>query len=183
MWKSAAGGTSFFVHSHPMTSYTLQESSLGPLFLRAQDGKLTGLFFADQPHAPVIGPDWIKDDDAEIFAQTIREIEEFAAGERREFSVDTGAKGTPFQTQVWREIAAIPYGETVTYGEIARRIGQPAAVRAVGTAAGRNPLCLIVPCHRVVGATGALTGYAGGMNRKQLLLDLEKSAHLQVAAA
>ena len=153
------------------TAYTRQESAFGPLLLRAQQGILTGLFFADQPHAPAIGLDGVRDDDAEIFEQTLREIEEYAAGDRREFQVDARLHGRPFQVQVWREIAAIPYGETRSYGEIARQLG--ASPRAVGSAAGRNPLCLIIPCHRVIGATGSLTGYAGGLERKRRLLDLE----------
>jgi methylated-DNA-[protein]-cysteine S-methyltransferase len=156
------------------TTYTRQESAFGPLLLRAQNGTLTGLFFADQPHAPAIGTDWMRDDDADIFTQTLREIDEFAVGERHEFHVDAGLVGRPFQVQVWREIAAIPYGETRSYGEISRLLG--ASPRAVGSATGRNPLCLIIPCHRVVGTNGALTGYAGGLGRKQRLLDLEKKA-------
>jgi methylated-DNA-[protein]-cysteine S-methyltransferase len=156
------------------TTYTRQESAFGPLLLRAQNGTLTGLFFADQPHAPTIGIDWKRDDDADIFTQTLREVEEFASGERHEFHVEAGLIGRPFQVQVWREIAAIPYGETRTYGEISRLLG--ASPRAVGSATGRNPLSLVIPCHRVMGANGALTGYAGGLDRKRRLLDLEKKA-------
>jgi methylated-DNA-[protein]-cysteine S-methyltransferase len=156
------------------TTYTRQESAFGPLLLRAQNGTLTGLFFADQAHAPAIGADWIRNDNAEIFADTLREVNEFAAGERQEFNVEAGLVGRPFQIQVWREIASIPYGETRSYGEIARQLG--GSPRAVGTATGRNPLSLIIPCHRVVGATGALTGYAGGLDRKRRLLELERAA-------
>ena len=156
------------------TTYTRQESAFGPLLLRAQNGTLTGLFFAEQTHAPTIGTDWTRDDEADIFVQTLREVAEFAAGERQEFHVEAGLIGRPFQVQVWREIAAIPYGKTRTYGEIARQLG--GSPRAVGTATGRNPLSLVIPCHRVVGAGGALTGYAGGLDRKRRLLELERSA-------
>jgi methylated-DNA-[protein]-cysteine S-methyltransferase len=126
--------------------------------------------------------DGVREDELEIFVQAMREVEEFARGERREFEVETVATGTAFQQRVWREIAGIPYGETVTYGEIAKRMGASSAVRAVGTAVGRNPLSLIVPCHRVVGSAGAMTGYAGGLDRKRRLLALEQEARLQVAA-
>ncbi len=162
--------------------YSIRESSFGPLLLRAQGEKLSGLFFADQPHARLDQADWVRNDELEIFVQAMREVEEFARGERREFEVETVATGTAFQQRVWRELAIIPYGETVTYGELARRIDAPSAVRAVGTAVGRNPLSLIVPCHRVVGSAGALTGYAGGLDRKRRLLALEQEARLQVAA-
>jgi methylated-DNA-[protein]-cysteine S-methyltransferase len=92
------------------TTYTRQDSAFGPLLLRAQHGTLTGLFFADRPHAPAIGLDWTRDNEADIFVQTLREVNEFAAGERHEFHVDAGLVGRPFQVQVWREIAAIPFG-------------------------------------------------------------------------
>jgi methylated-DNA-[protein]-cysteine S-methyltransferase len=162
--------------------YSIRESSFGPLLLRAQGEKLSGLFFADQPHARMGQADGVREDELEIFVQAMREVEEFARGERREFEVETVATGTAFQQRVWREIAGIPYGETVTYGEIAKRMGASSAVRAVGTAVGRNPLSLIVPCHRVVGSAGAMTGYAGGLDRKRRLLALEQEARLQVAA-
>jgi methylated-DNA-[protein]-cysteine S-methyltransferase len=155
------------------TTYTRGDSAFGPLLLRAQHGTLTGLFFADRPHASAIGLDWTRDDEADIFVQTLREVNEFAAGERHEFHVDAGLAGRPFQVQVWREIAAIPFGETLSYGEISRQLG--ASPRAVGSATGRNPLSIIIPCHRVVGASGALTGYAGGLDLKKRLLALERT--------
>jgi methylated-DNA-[protein]-cysteine S-methyltransferase len=163
-----------------VTRYTRRESPLGPLLLLARDGALIGLYFEDQAHAPTPESGWRRDGDAEIFLQAAREIDEFAAGHRREFDVPVALTGTPFQRQVWREIAAIEYGRTRTYGEIAARLG--AFARAVGSAAARNPLCLLIPCHRVVGAGGALTGYAGGLLRKERLLELERSAALQTAA-
>jgi methylated-DNA-[protein]-cysteine S-methyltransferase len=154
-----------------MILYARHESAFGPLLLRARDRKLTGLWFADQPHVPAIGSDWRRDDSAEIFTRTVREIAEFAKGERRTFDVPHALSGSPFQMLVWQSIAAIPFGETRTYGDIAQRLG--AFSRAVGSAAGRNPICLLVPCHRVVGSNGALTGYAGGLDRKKQLLELE----------
>ena len=157
-----------------VTRYTLHETAFGPLLLLARDSALIGLYFADQPHAPAIDRGWRRDDEAEIFAHALREINEFAAGQRREFTVPVALTGTPFQRQVWREIAAIEYGQTRSYGEIAARLG--AFARAVGTAAGRNPICLFIPCHRMVGANGALIGYAGGLQRKQRLLELERTA-------
>jgi O-6-methylguanine DNA methyltransferase len=155
------------------TIHTSLDSPLGELLLTCREGKLTGLSFADSPHAPKIGPGWIEREDAPIFAQARQQLEEYASGEREKFNLPIGLAGTPFQLRVWREISLIPYGQTLTYGEIARRIGAPRSVRAVGTAAGRNPLCWIVPCHRVVGRDGSLTGYAGGLRRKEAFLAFE----------
>ena len=165
---------------HP-TIYTRHDSAFGPLLLLARDGYLTGLFFAEQAHAPAIDVRWRRDDDDSLFTQTIREVSEFASGERHAFSLPFAASGTPFQKQVWREIAAIPFGETRTYGDIASTLG--AFARAVGSATGRNPLSLIVPCHRVVGTNGALTGYAGGLQRKRRLLELERMAAFATCGA
>ncbi len=102
------------------------------------------------------------------------QLEEYFAGERTSFDIPLAPEGAPFEREVWRALEEIPYGETVSYGEIARRVGQPTAARAVGTANGRNPIAVIVPCHRVIGADGSLTGYGGGLERKRLLLELER---------
>ena len=161
------------------TVYARHESAFGPLLLRARDGKLTGLWFSDQAHAPQIGTDWKRQDDAAIFVRTILQIDEFAKGLRRQFDVPYTMTGSPFQMLVWQSIAAIPFGQTQTYGDMARRLG--AFPRAIGTATGRNPISLVVPCHRVVGANGSLTGYAGGLARKAQLLNLERPAALQLA--
>lgn len=110
-----------------------------------------------------------------LLSQAVRELEEYFAGERREFTFPTAAAGTPFQRLVWEALREIPYGETRTYGEIARRIGHPGAARAVGQANNRNPLPIVVPCHRVIGASGTLTGYAGGLDVKERLLELERT--------
>lgn len=108
-----------------------------------------------------------------MLACVARQLEEYFRGERREFDLELAPQGTPFQLAVWREVSRIPYGETATYGELARRLGDPRAVRAVGAANGANPLWIIIPCHRVVGADGSLTGYAGGIEVKRRLLELE----------
>ncbi len=105
----------------------------------------------------------------------VDQLDEYFAGERTEFDVTLRLEGTEFQRRVWAGLLEIPYGETISYGELATRIGQPTASRAVGLANGRNPVGIIVPCHRVIGSTGALTGYGGGLDRKRALLDLERS--------
>ena len=156
-----------------MTTYTHIDSPLGQLLLTSREGQLSGLYFADRPHAR-IAPGWVRQDDAAIFAQTAQQLEEYASGERERFDLPLGLSGTPFQVLVWNAIAAIPFGQTITYSELAQRVGRsPKDARAVGTATGQNPVCWIVPCHRVVGKSGALTGYAGGITRKSALLDFE----------
>ena len=156
-----------------MTLYTHIDSPLGQLLLTSREGKLSGLTFADQPHARTV-PGWVRRDDADIFAQTARQLEEYASGQRKRFDLPLDAGGTPFQALVWNAIAAIAFGQTITYGELAQRIGRsPGDARAVGTATGRNPVCWIVACHRVIGKSGALTGYAGGVARKSALLEFE----------
>ena len=119
----------------------------------------------------------------EILEQAAREIGEYFEGKRRAFAVPTAAAGTPFQQAVWNALKEIPYGETRTYGEIARRIGHPRASRAVGQANNRNPLPIVVPCHRVIGASGALTGYAGGLAVKVRLLELERTPRRRSCSA
>ncbi len=156
------------------TRYTHLESPLGRLLLTSREGKLSGLYFADQPHAR-IGPDWVREDDNGLFAQTARQLEEYASGARKIFDLSqVGLRGSIFQTRIWLEIAKIPFGQTITYGELALRVGRSTKdARAVGTATGLNPISWIIPCHRVVGKSGALTGYAGGLARKRALLEFE----------
>ncbi|HEV3272916.1 MAG TPA: methylated-DNA--[protein]-cysteine S-methyltransferase [Candidatus Methylacidiphilales bacterium] len=156
-----------------MTLYTRIDSPLGQLLLTSREGNLSGLYFADQPHAR-IAPGWTRRDDAAIFARTARQLEEYASGERESFDLPLGLSGTAFQVFVWNAIAAIPFGEKITYGELAQRAGRSSRdARAVGTATGQNPVSWIVPCHRVVGKRGDLTGYAGGLARKHALLEFE----------
>jgi len=158
----------------PKTYFTEFSSPIGTIQLRGTDGALTGVFMETQRHEPV------RPDDAGQDAGPLREarceLEEYFAGERREFSLALEPAGTDFQMRVWQALRAIPYGATISYGELAQRIENPRAVRAVGLANGRNPLSIIVPCHRVIGANGTLTGYGGGLERKRFLLALESGA-------
>lgn len=144
----------------------LIDSPVGLLTLRAEDGALTAILFGDQ-RTGLSGSDQILD-------QAEAELKEYFAGERKEFTVPVRLMGTEFQKKVWAALAEIPYGETATYGEIAARIGKPKACRAVGTANHHNPVPIIVPCHRVIGAGGSLTGYGGGLEVKAYLLTLER---------
>ncbi|MDP9394380.1 MAG: methylated-DNA--[protein]-cysteine S-methyltransferase [Actinomycetota bacterium] len=149
-------------------------SPVGTITLVAVDGALTGLYLHEQRHAPP--PEtWGRPDPA-AFGQVTAQLEAYFRGELRSFDVPLAPRGTPFQQRVWTALRGIPYGKTTTYGELAARIGAPGAARAVGLANGRNPIGIIVPCHRVVGSSGRLVGYAGGLERKQHLLDLERGA-------
>jgi methylated-DNA-[protein]-cysteine S-methyltransferase len=160
-----------------MTSYhILKTTDLGDLLLVAADGKLTGIYFHDCKHAPKPRPDWRLEPTHPVLKQAEAELREYLAGRRKSFSTPLHPAGTDFQGEVWRQIAGIPYGKTITYTELARRVGKPAAVRAAGTATGRNPLSVVIPCHRVVGKGGSMRGYAGGLNRKQRLLEMESVA-------
>lgn len=153
-----------------MTYYTWMESPLGPLLLLGNGQKLTGLYLKGQKHFPTQTDNWQASDQAIPFAQTRSQLSEYFAHQRQSFNLPTHAQGTDFQKQVWQLLAQIAFGETVTYGSLAEKIGQPGAARAIGAANGRNPLSIIVPCHRVIAANGQLTGYAGGVDRKQWLL-------------
>ena len=157
-----------------MTVYTALESPLGPLLLTGDGAALTGLYMADHRHGPAIAVSWRLDDDATPFGAARSQLAAYFAGERRVFDLPLRPSGTPFQQAVWHALGQIAFGETVSYGELARRLGKPDAARAVGLANGRNPLSIVVPCHRVVGASGALTGYGGGMDRKAWLLAHER---------
>jgi len=152
------------------TTYTHADSPLGPLLLTAAGDALTGLFLT----SPTPALDWIREDDAAPFPETRRQLLAYFAGDLTEFTLPLAPVGTAFQLGVWDALRAIPYGATCSYGDLARRLGSPGAARAVGLANGRNPLSIIVPCHRVLGTNGRLTGYSGGMERKAFLLDLEK---------
>lgn len=158
----------------PTIHHTEIDSPLGPLFLTMADGLLTGVVMSQQK--PIAGISASSIGDAERFVHVIDQLREYFSGERREFDVPLRLVGTAFQRLVWEELKKVPFGTTTTYGEIARRIGNPNAVRAVGLANGRNPIPIIVPCHRVIGADGTLTGYSGGLRNKSLLLDLESRA-------
>lgn len=148
------------------------ESPLGPLAALACDAGLMGLWFDDQQHSP--GRLEVPvDDDQRWIAQARAELAQYFAGRLREFKVALAPQGTAFQEAVWRRLCEIRCGDTLSYGRIARDLGSPQASRAVGAAVGRNPISILVPCHRVIGGNGTLTGYAGGLHRKQALLDIE----------
>ncbi|WP_151480219.1 methylated-DNA--[protein]-cysteine S-methyltransferase [Streptomyces albicerus] len=152
--------------------HTVIDSPYGPLTLVATDGVLSGLYMTDQRHRPP--EETFGEPDDTPFGEAIEELRAYFAGELKEFSVRLRLDGTPFQRSVWEQLRKIPYGETRSYGELADALGNPKASRAVGLANGKNPLGIIVPCHRVVGADGSLTGYGGGLERKQRLLDFER---------
>jgi methylated-DNA-[protein]-cysteine S-methyltransferase len=156
-----------------MIRYARLKTPIGTLLATAKDGSLTGLYFDRQRHAPAIGDDWIEDPRARPFEQCTRQIGEYLEGKRKSFDLPLAPEGSEFQRKVWMQIARIPYGETITYSELAKRAGAPGSARAAGAATGRNPISIVVPCHRVVGADGSLTGYAGGVPRKAKLLEIE----------
>ncbi|MFF7486104.1 methylated-DNA--[protein]-cysteine S-methyltransferase [Streptomyces luteogriseus] len=159
-----------------MKQYTVTDSPYGPLTLVAEEGVLCGLYMTDQRHRPQQETFGTRDDT--LFAEAEEQLKAYFAGELKEFTVELSLAGTPFQRAVWDELRRIPYGETRTYGQLADSLGTPTASRAVGLANGRNPIGIIVPCHRVIGANGGLTGYGGGLERKQRLLDFERGAAL-----
>ncbi len=151
-------------------------SPIGPLTIVAQDGAITGLYMDGQRHAPA--SQWLGlpgDPDLEPFAAAIAQLSAYFDGRLTEFDLPLSPAGTTFQLRVWAGLRAIPYGQTISYAELARRVGSPAASRAVGLANGRNPIAIVIPCHRVIGADGSMTGYGGGVGRKQFLLALEQT--------
>lgn len=149
-------------------------SPLGEVLIVADEAGLTGLHFVDQQHFPKDTADWQLRPAQPVLVAARRQLEEYFAGQRRHFELPLAPRGTAFQREVWQALTAIPYGATTSYGALAASLGRPSASRAVGAANGRNPLGIIVPCHRVIGSAGALTGYAGGLERKQALLALER---------
>jgi len=151
--------------------YRCIESPLGELLLTGDTQFLFGVYIRNQKHTPAIDWDSLSDDDA--FANAVFQLNQYFSGERIQFDVPIAAAGTEFQKRVWKGLCQIPYGKTCGYGELARELGNPNASRAVGMANGRNPISIIVPCHRVIGANGALTGYGGGLTAKKWLLDHE----------
>ena len=161
-----------------MTSSTaVIDSPIGPLTLIASDAGLRAVLWPDDAEGRVrIDEDLIEQPDHPVLAAAAEQLGEYFAGHRTEFDLPLDLRGTDFQQQVWRSLADIPYGQTTTYAEQADRIGRPRAIRAVGSANGRNPVSIVLPCHRVVGADGSLTGFAGGLEAKRFLLDLEARA-------
>ncbi len=156
-----------------MTHYRTIDSPIGPLTLAGEGPVLTNLRMIDQTYEPDRAG-WIRDDTT--LPDVVEQLEAYFAGERRDFELKLELEGTEFQRKVWNALRTIPYGQTRSYGEIAEQIGSPKASRAVGLANGRNPIAVIVPCHRVIGANGSLTGFGGGLERKSTLLKLERNS-------
>ena len=152
-----------------MNAFTTIESPIGRLLLTCDGTALTGLYMEPSRKAQCTDG-WAEDVAVPPLSAAVRQLTEYFAGTRREFDLPLRLQGTPFQQRVWRELTEIPYGETWSYGELAKRIDKPSASRAVGLANGRNPISILVPCHRVIGADGSLTGYGGGLDRKRWLL-------------
>ena len=169
--------------------YDYLQTPQGRMLLVSSDRGLAGLYFVGQRHYPAREAAWRRGAGGAVSRQAKQELAEYFAGRRKRFSVPLDPSGTPFQRAIWRQIARVGFGETITYAELARRAGYPGSARAAGAATGRNPLGIVVPCHRIVGSNGSLTGYAGGIARKRALLALERGtpiarrARRRVAAA
>ncbi|HEX7151988.1 MAG TPA: methylated-DNA--[protein]-cysteine S-methyltransferase [Thermoanaerobaculia bacterium] len=147
--------------------YAYADTPIGMLLVAGDADSVAAIQFRPEPR-----DEWTRDDD--LFRDVLAQLDEYFAGRRRTFELPLAPKGTPFQLAVWNALQTIPYGETRSYSEIARAIGKPDTVRAVGAANGANPLPIVVPCHRVIGANGALTGFGGGIETKRYLLQLER---------
>lgn len=164
-----------------MIRYARLATPLGTLLAIAAGSSLTGIYFEGRAHAPDVQRDWREDALHAPLAECARQLAEYLDGSRRCFELPLAPDGSEFQRRIWGEIARIPYGETLTYAELAARAGSPGAARAAGAATGRNPLSIVVPCHRVVGTRGSLTGYAGGVERKARLLAIERALEASLA--
>ena len=163
-----------------MTPGYLIPSPLGDIALRVEDDFLTGLYFVGQKYFPQMSLTRIGNGAPPLALYAQQQIAQFFSGARRDFGLPIALRGTPFQRRVWKELEAIPYGRVISYAEVARRLRLDSGhARAVGSAVGRNPVSVIVPCHRVVATNGALTGYAGGVDRKAALLALEQAEPLE----
>ncbi|MCK7545670.1 methylated-DNA--[protein]-cysteine S-methyltransferase [Marinobacter bryozoorum] len=158
-----------------MVLYSELDSPIGRLLITGDGEAITGLYMDQQATRPVAGDNWVRDDQHLDNARS--QLLAYFEGQLQQFDLPLAGAGTPFQQQVWQALREIPFGHTETYGELARRVGNAKASRAVGLANGRNPIGIIVPCHRVIGANGSLTGYAGGIERKKWLLAHER-AHM-----
>jgi len=156
-----------------MRYYDTFESTCGGILIAATERGLSGVYFNRQKYHPRVDADWKRDPKHPVIKRAKHQLKEYFAGKRRDFDLPLDPSGTAFQQAVWKAIARVPYGKTITYGELAKRSGFPDGPRAAGAATGRNPIGIVVPCHRIVGANGSLTGYAGGLDRKRALLALE----------
>lgn len=159
-----------------MKDYAYIESPLGSILLTSNGAALTGLYFAGQKYEAVIQYDWIEDLNSPLFASAKAQLLAYFEGRRTRFDVPLVLHGTPFQLRIWRTLATIAHATTLSYRALAETAGTPQSVRAAASAVGRNPISIILPCHRVIGSDGSLTGYAGGLERKRALLDLEASS-------
>ncbi|HEX5322364.1 MAG TPA: methylated-DNA--[protein]-cysteine S-methyltransferase [Capsulimonadaceae bacterium] len=158
-----------------MTFYTTYESPIGPLLLVSNGEALTQLWLPKNGRSAEPKAEWTMNDDVPPFAAVRQQLEAYFEGQLTQFDLPLAPKGDSFQQKVWQELVNIPYGETTSYGAIARKLGDVALSRAVGSANGSNPIAIIVPCHRVIGSNGKLVGYAGGLETKKALLDFEAS--------
>lgn len=158
-----------------MTYYTKYKSPVGELLLISNGEHLTGLYMENSAHPVEVQSEWIESEHSPVFQKTVVQLSEYFNGMLTSFDLPLKMQGTAFQKKVWAALEEIPYGETISYKKLATRIGNPKASRAVGLANGKNPISIIVPCHRVIGANGDLVGYGGGLRRKAQLLELEKS--------
>ena len=156
-----------------MRYYDKLQTPHGGMLLVADDKGLAGVYFDRQKYHPKPAQDWERNPRHKVLKRAKRELREYFSGRRRRFQVPLNPAGTSFQRKVWKAIYGVGFGKTITYGELAKRAGHPGSARTAGAATGRNPLGVIVPCHRIVGSNGALTGYAGGLHRKRALLALE----------
>lgn len=156
------------------------QSPVGEICIEEQDGKITGLFIVKEENRKEKELFW-ETDETEVLKEAKKQLEEYFSGTRREFHLPLNPDGTAFQKKVWKALQAIPYGQTRSYGEIAAAIGNKRASRAVGGANHKNPIMIVIPCHRVIGADGSLTGFGGGLEVKQYLLDLERLVMLHAA--
>jgi len=159
-----------------MRYYDTLKSPQGEILLVATEDGLSGLYFKGQKYFPKKDKAWLHAPNHAPLKRAKRELAQYFSGKRKRFSVALDPQGTPFQRSVWRAISTVGFGETITYGELARRARRPGSARAAGAATGRNPLGIIVPCHRILGSNGSLTGYAGGLSRKRALLALENAS-------
>ena len=152
--------------------YATVHSPIGELVVWGENGSLTGLSFTDSRKAAAVDPSWQHDDAA--FAEVAEQLRAYFAGELTRFELDLEPHGTQFQRRVWDALLEIPYGSTTTYAQLASELGDPRGTRAVGLANGRNPIAIIIPCHRVIGSNGSLTGYGGGLERKRWLIEHDR---------
>ena len=164
-------------------NYCYTDSPLGEILIARDKQGLIGLWFEGQKYYREPLPDWVLKPDDKLLKQAVSQLTKYFKKGNTEFDLPLSLAGTEFQQSVWQELLNIPGGETITYGELAKRLGKPKAVRAAAAAVGRNPASIIVPCHRVMGANGSLTGYAGGIERKQHLLSIESGLKLELGGA